>query len=239
MQSWPVSILKVNKLALVGKNILHSRSPEMYKKLISTNVKYDLLDYQSVSEIPSAIDLLNLYDGINVTSPYKKHFLNQVELTEVARQVGAINCLKKKDGKCLGENTDYLAILDILKNIQKKYGEIEAIILGDGVMANVLRVALGNLNLSFRLISRKNTDNFNQVNLCKFFHLTSALPVVINTCAREFVFSGTIPNTALFWDFNYNFDQHATALTGKVHSYMDGLEMLEKQAIYAVAFWSK
>ena len=228
----------MNKFALVGKNISHSRSPEMYRKLISNAVQYDLLDYQNEEDIPSAAELLSKYDGINITSPYKKHFLNQVELTAIANEIGAINCLKKKNGKLFGENTDYLAIVDILKEMQDKYGEIEVIILGDGVMANVAKTALVNLNLNFKVLSRKQTDDFNQLNLIKHFQMTTALPVVINTCAREFIFNGIIPSTALFWDFNYNFDQHSASIPGKVYKYVDGLEMLEKQAFYAVAFWS-
>lgn len=238
MLIWPVSTLKMNKLALVGKNISHSRSAEMYRKLISPDVKYDLLDYQSDLEIPTAVDLLEKYDGINITSPYKKHFLNQVELTPIAKEVSAINCLKKKDGKLFGENTDYFAIVEILKDVQNKYGELEVIVLGDGVMANVVKVALVNLDLKFKVLSRKSTKDFNQLNLIKYFQVNSILPVVINTCAREFIFNGIIPSTALFWDFNYNFDQHSSSIPGKVYKYVDGLEMLERQAFYAVAFWS-
>jgi shikimate dehydrogenase len=229
----------MNKFALVGKDISHSRSPEMYRKLISPNVHYDLLDYKTAEDIPSALDLLNIYDGINITSPYKKHFLAQVELTPTALEIGAINCLKKKNGKVIGENTDYLAIIDILKEMQKDYGDLEVIILGDGVMANVARIALKNLGLSFKVLSRKQTNDFNQLNLIEHFQSPTALPVVINTCAREFIFNGIIPNRALFWDFNYNFSQHSSTIPGNVHKYVDGLGMLERQALYAVAFWSK
>lgn len=239
MQNLLENILNMNKFALVGKDISHSRSPEMYMKLISSDVQYDLLDYKSENEIPSASDLLSRYDGINITSPYKKHFLNQVEMTEVASRIGAINCLKKVNGKIVGENTDYLAIVDILKQMQRDYGALEVIILGDGVMANVAKLALISLGLSFKLLSRKLTEDFNQLNLIGSFQLPSARPLVINTCAREFIFHGTIPDRALFWDFNYNFDQHSSIIPGKVHKYVDGLEMLERQAFYAVAFWSK
>lgn len=228
----------MNKLALVGKDISHSRSPEIYRKLISISIKYDLLDYQNEFEIPTAEELLIKYDGINVTSPYKKHFLTQVEVSPLAKEIGAINCLKKKNGKLFGENTDYLAILDILKKMQDKYGEIEVVVLGDGVMANVVKLALAHLHLNFSSMSRKKTKDFNQLNLEKSFQNKMALPLVINTCAREFIFSGEIPAAALFWDFNYNLDQHSNLLSNKIYKYLDGLEMLERQAFYAVSFWS-
>ena len=122
--------------------------------------------------------------------------------------------------------------------MQIKYGKIEVVILGDGVMANVTKHALSNLDLSFKTLSRKENKDFNQLNLVKYFINLSALPIVINTCAREFMFNGIIPKAALFWDFNYNFEQHLTSIPDKVFKYVDGLEMLELQALYAVTFWS-
>lgn len=233
------TILNMNKFALVGKHISHSRSPEMYRKLISPNVHYDLLDYESESEIPTAAHLLSQYDGINITSPYKKHFLDQIELTDSAKLVGAVNCLKQKNGKIIGENTDYLAIIDILKGMQEKYGDLEVVILGDGVMGKVAEAALFSLGLGYKVLSRKIIKNFNQLNLVEHFTVPNALPVVINACSREFIFNGIIPSRTLFWDFNYNFDQHMSSIPAKVYKYVDGLEMLERQAFYAVAFWSK
>ena len=65
------------KLALVGKDIQHSRSGEIYRRLLKTDIQYDLLDYENSALIPPAADLFKVYDGISITSPYKKHFLNQ------------------------------------------------------------------------------------------------------------------------------------------------------------------
>ena len=234
-----VAILNMNKLALVGKNISHSRSPEMYRKLISSSIIYDLLDYQSAVEIPKARDLLKKYDGINITSPYKKQFLNEVQLTESAKKTGAINCLKKENGKIIGENTDYLAIVDILKKMQEVYQELEIIILGDGVMSFVTQMALESLSMSYAIFSRKLTNDFDQLNLIDHFKEKNHRPFVINTCSRDYVFSGKLPKESIFWDFNYNFEVHSVLISPKVHKYLDGLEMLERQAFYAVAFWSR
>lgn len=231
-------ILSMNKYALVGKNISHSLSPEIYRKLISLDVEYDLLDYENEFEIPSAAILLNEYNGINITSPYKKHFLEQSENSAISKKIGAINCMKIKSGRIIGENTDYFAVVDILKKMKNEYGEVEIVILGDGVMANVAKIALGDLNLKFSILSRKVTKDFNQLNLAKCFQKKTALPLVINTCARDFIFNGTLPIETVFWDFNYNFSQHSTSLPKRVFKYIDGLDMLERQAFYAVSFWS-
>ncbi len=228
----------MNKYALIGKDISHSRSPEMYRKLISKDVHYDLLDFKNPDEIPSAQKIFETYSGINITSPYKKHFLNQIELTENAKELGAVNCVKKENDKIIGENTDYLAIKDILKELKLTHQTLEVVILGDGVMSNVAQLALKKLNIGFKVLSRKLTKDFNQLNLNNYFSLENARPMIINTCAREYVFSGSLPKNSIFWDFNYNFPQHSQGIFHQVEFYLDGLDMLERQAFYAVAFWS-
>lgn len=229
----------MNKLALIGKNISHSRSPEMYKKLISPSVDYSLLDYPSESLIPPAAELLQSYDGINITSPYKKHFLNDVLLTPIARECNAINCLKKENGIIVGENTDYLAIVEILKRLKDEFVELDVILLGDGVMSTVAQVALKNLNINFRVLSRKITKDFNHLNLAQLAKVENGRCLVINSCSREYVFDGILQPESLFWDFNYNFEEHNSRISKKVYRYFDGLEMLERQAFFAVAFWSR
>lgn len=226
------------KLALVGKSIKHSRSPELYRKLISPNIKYDLLDYDGAYEIPSAQELLAEYDGINITSPYKKHFLEQVELTASAKKTGAINCLRKRNGHLEGDNTDYRAIVDILNDFQKSHEKLEVILLGDGVMSKVTQIALDELGLPWKIFSRKLTEDFGQLNLELHFTEKLVTPLIINTCAREFVFKGKMPSSAIFWDFNYSFEEHSLTLPAKITLYLDGFSMLEKQAQYAVSFWS-
>ena len=231
----------MKKLALVGKNIEHSRSPEMYRKLISKDIQYDLLDYENPSQIPSVNELFLKYDGINITSPYKQHFLNEIELTENAKKLLAVNCLKKIGSKVYGENTDFLAIMAILTNWQKKYQDLHIILLGDGVMSKITKLALDSLQISHKNFSRKFTHNFNQLKIPLIFETEfsgNGQRIVINTCARDYIFKGELNKSILFWDYNYNFSQHSSTLPSQCLEYVDGLEMLELQAALAVSFWS-
>lgn len=228
----------MNRFALIGKNIAHSKSPEIYRRLISPTIKYDLLDYPDNSSIPKLQDLFRLYDGINITSPYKEHFLSDVTLSEKAQSIGAINCLKKTDNAFYGENTDYYAVIEGLNTLFKKYGKMKVSILGDGVMSRVAQLALKDIGHTATVYSRRLTENFNQLNLDKDFSDISIRPLVINACSRDFVFEGNLSLNTVFWDFNYNFPPHSTLIPSKVHQYLDGYEMLERQAFYAVAFWS-
>lgn len=220
-------------LALVGKNIAHSRSPEIYNKLLDGKVSYHLLDFPSENEIPKADELLKIYDGISITSPYKKFFIDQVKLIGPSQELKAINCIRKNNSVLEGANTDLLAIEEILKNYHDKFESV--ILLGDGVMSSVTQFVLKKLSLRFLVLSRRLNKNFDQLNLSEYVGKKNVL--VINTCARQYVYQGDVVENILFWDFNYNFDAHRLKFNSKC-MYMDGLEMLELQAKYAIAFWS-
>lgn len=237
MKKMQENILKMHRLALVGCNISHSRSPEIYRNLISPDIVYDLLDFKKEKEIPSLEELFKNYDGINITSPYKKHFLKEVNLSLVAKKTGSINCLKKINNEVYGENTDYFAIRDILLNLIKEKGPLEIGILGDGVMSQVLSEVLKELGSDFLLFSRKKTKDFSQLNLKKYFSENLRQLLIINTCAREYIFSGELPSKAIFWDFNYDLPTlHLKNLMQ--NEYVDGRDLLLRQASYALTFWS-
>ena len=225
----------MDKYGLVGKNISHSRSPEIYKNLL-VNIEYDLLDYSNEKDIPSASELLSQYKGINITSPYKEHFLNEVKLTPIADKLKAINCLTSKNNEMWGENTDYLAVLEILKRMKQHYPDLFVTILGDGVMSRVTILALTELRMPWEIFSRKKVDCFSRLNLSAVKPNSTSL--IINTCSRDFIFAGELNPNSIFWDYNYNFEMHSKLIPPMVTEYIDGAEMLKLQAQYAVAFWS-
>ena len=218
------------RLGLIGKNISHSRSPEIYGRLIHEKFSYDLLDYEDEILIPSLEALSEKYDGLNITAPYKKHFLSEVILSEQTKKLNAINCLKFDGGRTFGENTDYLAILKLLPNYLKTKPHIK--ILGDGAMANVVIHALDELKVNYKQYSRKMSDNFYQLS----FNENNIL--VINCCGRDYLFKGQLTEDSHFWDLNYNSSEQFKLITNTRAKYSDGFELLELQALYAVQFWS-
>lgn len=228
----------MNKYGLIGRDISHSLSPMLYRELISPNVHYDLLDYENESLIPSVLNLFKEYSGINITAPYKTHFLGNVNLTENAKKLGAINCLGLKNGQITGENTDYLAILDILADFKEKHPSLHVLLLGDGVMSKVTQNALRELDISFEVRSRRLNSDFISLNIKSIFENKINYPLIINSCAREYHYEKELPSFGTFWDFNYKFIPHIEKMKNESIVYLDGFSMLKKQAEYAVAFWS-
>lgn len=228
----------MSKYGLIGKSIAHSLSPMIYRELIDPSVHYDLLDYDSEALIPELEELFKIYSGINITSPYKTHFIGKVVLTENAKNLGAINCLGIKNGVITGENTDYLAILDILDQWKKQFTQLDVLVLGDGVMSRVAQKALLEIGIKFDVKSRRLNSDFENLNIKKHFESSFSFPLIINSCAREYVCQSQLPDDGIFWDFNYKFKAHEDRMKRESIKYVDGFYMLKRQAEYAVEFWS-
>lgn len=228
----------MKKYGLIGRNISHSKSPEVYQKLIKENFQYDLLDYASENDLPSLKDLMLKYNGINITAPYKKHYLQQVELTPHAKKIGAINCLAFKAGKAFGTNTDYLAFMKLLQ--QKPLSHFsEIIVLGSGAMEKMVTLVLDQLGLSYRTISRQSHGALEKFDFKNLEQEIGRPVLYVNCCAREFIFrSDLTQSSSFFWDMNYSNPEQHLFFQNKPEQYEDGLSLLIEQARFAVEFWS-
>ncbi len=220
------------KLALIGKNIQHSKSGDFYKKELTRLDSYDLIDIKDEKQLPSLESLKNEYYGVNITTPFKKYYLNQVTTTVVAAKVGSINCIKLSEG-FPAENTDYLACLEILNIKIKKYNPVQVIILGSGTMAHIMMSVCESLNIKFIMLTRKDFPAFEQVDLSLYQQ-----SIIVNCCSRDYCFQGKLPHKyAHFWDLNYNYPPHSYLSEVKTITYQDGLELLYLQAKKALLFW--
>lgn len=225
------------RLGLIGKNISHSGSPSIYKKLIGAHIQYDLIDVAAASKLPSLESLKQQYAGINITSPYKTHYFNQVHTPDPAvRELGAINTLAFTAQGIEATNTDLIAVRFILNRYKSKYPHLNLIILGSGVMAQLTMILARELSLSFQCLSRSQHGNLDTLDLQKY-ELPTSQNIVINACSRDFVFVGKQSSSNIFWDYNYHFLPHQNTLPFQVKEYQDGQEMLYLQAIAAHQFW--
>lgn len=222
------------RLALIGKNISHSRSPEIYRRLISPNIKYDLIDIEEQNRLPSIEYLSRNYDGINITSPWKKFYSRFA--TSEAKKWQAVNCLRFKNCDAEAINTDASALEEILPQMKRKTGCTEWVIFGDGSMSTVAVTILTEMGENYVVHSRKLGDELNQLDLIKRYNNQSK-KILINACGREFVFTNKLDATWVFWDFNYAHSANKAASAGQSWSYVDGSELLETQALHAVKFW--
>ncbi len=224
------------KLALIGKNISHSKSQRMYEELLGTKVDYTLLDYQNDSDIPKSSELLKKFDGISITSPYKKHFLMETSVDENCENLNAVNCLRLQDGNVESTNTDYWAVKEQLDSLDRTKKN-KVLILGNGSMSFMTQSILNKVKIPYVIISRSEHGDISRLDLNNYFSELNETKLIINSCSRDFVFLGKLPQDATFWDYNYSFKPHIDSIPAKCDKYIDGLEMLKRQAFHALRFW--
>lgn len=227
------------KLGLLGYPINHSLSPKLYNELLGPQLSsYELFSYPTPSEIPGIEFFSSKLDGLNITSPYKAHFLSSVEIdSELVKSLGAINTISFRSKKPLATNTDLIAVDEILGRFQNMHSKLKLILLGDGAMARLTKIVADSKNIPVHQFSRKRND-FSNLDL-QNLHETGVQTIIINSCSRDYVFNSKVSGDEIFWDYNYSFLPHQNTLPSLVKTYIDGQEMLLLQAKAAINFWSQ
>lgn len=218
----------MKKLGLLGKNIAHSKSKKMYEEILDTEVDYTLFDFEFPNDIPTLEELFEKVDGLSITSPYKKHFLENVRMDDKVKNLKAINCIKKFEDRFFATNTDYLAVKELIQTF-----EFESIVLlGNGAMANITSTVLSELNLNYLHFFRSKSGDISELDLTQYNKC-----LVVNSCSRSFLFKGQLSKNSTFWDYNYSNQDQKNACTNS--GYVDGLSLLRLQAVHALSFWNK
>ena len=156
-----------NKFGLIGKNISYSFSKKYFEAKFELlglkNCSYDLLD---ISEIQEVTDIFNLESirGLNVTIPYKELIIQYLDdISEEAKEIGAVNCISIKNGIKKGFNTDVFGFEKSLLT-QPKSLKYPALILGNGGAAKAVKFILEKYNIPYQIVSRKTELNFKNLN---------------------------------------------------------------------------
>jgi len=221
------------KLGLLGKNIKHSKSQEMYEQLLEREIKYSLFDFSHSDDIPPLENIFSKIQGLSITAPYKKYFFDDVYLSEEAKVVGAINCIQHQNGQYVGHNTDYLAALELVG----KYGfngESNIIVLGNGPVAKMIALILERNEVSYLQLFRTPEFQINNFDMSRFDNESVS---IINCLSRGVVFSPDFKGSAInkFWDLNYS--QESLFSSFYKNNYIDGLDLLRLQAKFALNIW--
>jgi shikimate dehydrogenase len=148
-------------IGLIGYPIKHSISPYLQQAALDyyrLDIRYEL--WETVPEkLESSIAGLRETRklGANVTTPYKEKALPLLdEVDEVARLIGAVNTIAKRDAKLIGFNTDahgFMEALDKIGHFDPQGKEV--VTLGAGGVARAVSFALVNKGVeSLMIINR-------------------------------------------------------------------------------------
>jgi shikimate dehydrogenase len=153
----------MNIYGLIGRSLAHSFSEKyFFEKFQKENISgcvyrnFELKDLEK--EIPELKENSALR-GLNVTIPYKTDIISFLdEISDEVKEINACNCIKIKDGKWIGFNTDIIgfekSFVPHLKPFHKK-----ALILGTGGASNAVAFVLKKLNIDFLKVSRNKTES--------------------------------------------------------------------------------
>lgn len=224
----------LKSFALIGKDIQHSRSPQVYRELLKEEIDYRLLDYSEPGEIPPLGRLLLKHKRVSVTAPYKNFVFDKCDEVEgLAKNLEAVNAIKLEKEKVVGTNTDALAFQDIFTETFKNRVS-EAVILGDGSMSRLAQTVFRKEGVPFNVLSRK----LGNLSLLDQALKGSQVPLVVNTCLRSYTIEFSFPKPLEIWDMNYLMPANKIFSDQNGHNYTDGEELLTRQARYALSFWN-
>ncbi len=244
----------MEKFGLIGYPLGHSYSKkfftEKFQKLGLTNHKYDLFEMEYLKEFP-AMWLNNDLHGVNVTIPHKEHVIGFLDfLDSSAQKVGAVNVVKREQGKLKGYNTDYMSFKETLVNwLPEK--KMSALVLGSGGASKAVQVALDELDIDHEIVSRKRTEgDYTYLDLNKNPEVLAENQLIINATPLgtypEVEESPDIPYDQLgaehfLYDMVYNPEETAfmKRRCSQGANAKNGIEMLRLQAEKTWDIWYK
>ena len=144
--------------ALIGHPLKHSFSRDLFTdkfKREGLDCRYQNYDIQTVERIRDIMAEHPELCGFNVTIPYKETIIPLLdELDDMAKEIGAVNAVKVKNGKTKGYNTDAYGF-DKRLELALKGRQIEhALVLGTGGASKAVQYVLNQRNIPFSTVSR-------------------------------------------------------------------------------------
>ena len=140
---------------LIGKSLSHSFSQKFFTAKFAADgieASYDLFEIDSIAKIDKLIAEKQL-SGFNVTIPYKESIMPYLdELSDEAREVGAVNCVVIRDVRKVGYNTDVMGIDATFEWLDT--ADAKVLILGTGGASKALQHVLKKRNMSYSIVSR-------------------------------------------------------------------------------------
>lgn len=149
---------------LIGYPLSHSFSKKYFdEKFVRERISDCCFELFSIEKIELLKDILQQQkglEGLAVTIPYKKSvsgFLDEASAAVI--QMNTCNCIRIKNGKLSGYNTDVTGFEASFKKLLQPHHH-QALILGTGGAAAAVEFVLKKLSIPYQVVSRKKTaDN--------------------------------------------------------------------------------
>lgn len=148
---------------LIGYPLSHSFSKKFFAdKFIKEGIidsAYENFSIPSITELEALLKSTPFLNGLNVTIPYKQQVIPYLHvMNEVVKKTGACNCIKIKDGKLYGFNTDTIGFEQSVKEFLQPH-HTKALILGTGGAAKSITYVLDKLQIEYKSVTSGKAGN--------------------------------------------------------------------------------
>lgn len=151
----------MKQFGLIGYPLSHSFSKkyfsEKFEKASIADAHYELYELKSLEDFKNWMNSIPHLKGLNVTIPYKQEVIPFLDrLNDKAKAIGAVNVIKKEsDGTYTGYNSDYYGFKNSLEDFLENTLPKKALVLGTGGASKAVIVALQDIGVDYRYVSRK------------------------------------------------------------------------------------
>lgn len=118
-----MTVPPVFQLGLIGEGIQESMSPALYEvegEHHGMRIDYDIIDFDEIAAGPEQVgDLVRAartlgFKGLNITHPVKQRVIAELdELSDEARNIGAVNTVVIDGERLIGHNTDAFGFFEL------------------------------------------------------------------------------------------------------------------------------
>ena len=241
----------MRKFGLIGKSLSHSFSKSFFENYFSLNkieASFDNYEFQNSEDLKAFLSRKDVL-GCSVTIPYKEQIIPFLDdLTEEAKEVGAVNCIKLENNRWVGYNTDVFGFKQSIKPFLTNKHE-KALVIGTGGAAKAVAYVLKEIGIEVLNISRipqkRNEFGFEDINeymlkACKLIINTSPVGMFPNdheTIPFPFSF---LTSEHLVVDLIYNPEETLFLKEAKANGAMilNGASMLKEQALKSWDIWN-
>lgn len=117
------------RIYLIARHLSHSFSPLIHSRLADYSYGLRELEESELADFMKKRD----FDGLNVTIPYKQTVMTMLdEISEEARQIGAVNTVKNAGGRLCGYNTDYYGLCRMAQKAGVSFKGKRVTVIGSG-----------------------------------------------------------------------------------------------------------
>ena len=242
----------MDKYGIIGFPLGHSFSKGFFtEKFARESIDAQYLNF----EIPDATMLKDVLRenpelrGLNVTLPHKQAVIPLLdELSDEAREIGAVNVIRIRDGRLKGFNSDIIGFSESIKPLLQPHHS-KALILGTGGASRAIRVGLSRLGIEWTYVTRSPREGmfaYSDLTL----EVMKEYTVIVN-CSPVGMFpkvdqAPAIPYELLtpkhlLFDLVYNPEDTLFMQKGREQGAIvkNGLEMLHLQAVASWRFWNE